>query len=74
MSKNKSGGAVAKAPEVEKPEASAKPSGPVIAEGKCITSKRGMLSAGDQVKPDYLAGGQEAFDALRKAGYITSGK
>jgi len=68
MSRNKSDGAQAKAPEVEKS------SGPVIAEGKCITSKRSMLSAGDAVKPDDLAGGQESFDALVKAGYITRNK
>ena len=72
MSRDKSCGAPAKAPEVEK--VVAKPSGPVIAEGKCITSKRELLSAGDSVKPDDLAGGQESFDALVKAGYITSGK
>lgn len=44
---------------------------PCVAEGKCVTSKRGILSAGEPIKPGDLAGGEEAYKALRDAGYIS---
>lgn len=46
----------------------------VVAKGKSITSKRGILSGGAPVGPTDLAGGEEAFKALCKAGYIETDK
>ncbi len=37
-----------------------------IAKGGSLTTKKGILIAGDVVKPNYFAGGQESFDALLK--------
>ena len=47
-----------------------KPSGPVVAEGKSITTKRGILADGEPITPEDLAGGEEAFGQLAEAGYI----
>ncbi len=38
-----------------------------IAEGKSVTCKKGILSHGDEIKADYLGGGQDALDALVKS-------
>lgn len=43
---------------------------PVIAEGKAITTSRGILGPGDSVSSKDLSGGTEAFDHFVKAGYI----
>lgn len=41
-----------------------------IAEGKALTSKRGILGPGDEVKVDYLPGGKDTFDKFVKSGHI----
>ena len=41
-----------------------------IASGKAITSKRGLLSDGAEVKAGDLAGGKDALDALVKTGHV----
>lgn len=38
-----------------------------IAQGKSVTSKKGILEHGDEIKAEYLGGGQKALDALVKA-------
>ena len=53
----------AKAKEGKKPPFS-------VASGKAITSKRGILSDGDEIKADDLAGGKEALDAFVKSGHV----
>jgi hypothetical protein len=37
-----------------------------IAEGMSVTTKKGMLSHGDEIKAEYLGGGQDALDSLVK--------
>jgi hypothetical protein len=44
--------------------------GHTVAKGKSITSKVGILSAGDEVTAEMLAGGADALSALLKAGHI----
>lgn len=56
----------AKAKEGKKPPFS-------VAAGKAITSKRGILSDGDEIKADDLAGGKEALDAFVKSGHVAKG-
>ncbi|MCK5236242.1 MAG: hypothetical protein KAR06_04575, partial [Deltaproteobacteria bacterium] len=57
-----------------KAKAAKKAAGPakyVIAVGKALTSKKGMLCAGDEVRPEYLRGdGEEALNAHVKAGTV----
>lgn len=38
--------------------------------GKCLTSKRGFLSDGDEIKPGDLSGGKESLDAFVKSGHV----
>jgi hypothetical protein len=38
--------------------------------GKCLTSKRGLLADGDEIKADDLAGGKEALDAFVESGHV----
>lgn len=38
--------------------------------GKCLTSKRGLLADGDEIKADDLAGGKEALDDFVKSGHV----
>lgn len=40
----------------------------VVAEGKAITTKRGMRKAGDAIKASDLSGGDNALDKLLKSG------
>lgn len=58
-------------------KAAAAPKKPVyyVAPRKALTSKRGILSGdtADEVKPEYLAGGQEALDDFVKSGHILKG-
>lgn len=67
-------GAEQSAPKPEPKDA--KPSAPkgsgkyVMAERQSRTSKRGILTAGDEVKPEDLGGGKESFDHLVKQGVI----
>ena len=49
------------------------PKGPCVATGKTITTMRGILSKGDPIAATDLSGGQDAFDKLTEAGYITKG-
>lgn len=41
-----------------------------VKEGKAVTSKRGILSDGAEIKADDLAGGKEALDAFVKSGHV----
>ena len=38
--------------------------------GKSITSKRGILADGDEVKPDFLAGGSDTISLLIASGHV----
>ena len=38
--------------------------------GKCLTSKRGLIADGAEIKADDLAGGKEALDAFVKSGHV----
>jgi len=44
-----------------------------IAENKSITSKKGTLNEGDEVKAEYLGGGKQSLDAHIKAGNVLKG-
>ena len=46
---------------------------PVVAAGKSITTKRGILGPGEEIGPDDLGGGMESLVALHKAGYVVEG-
>ena len=61
--------AKAKAEEEAKAKADEKPPFFVMP-GKCLTSKRGLLADGDEIKADDLAGGKEALDAFVKSGHV----
>lgn len=41
-----------------------------VAPGKAITSRRGILSDGDEIKAEDLAGGKAAITAFVKSGHI----
>ncbi len=41
-----------------------------IAQGKSVTSKKGVLGPGAIVKPEYFSLGQETIDSLIDKGYI----
>lgn len=41
-----------------------------IAEGKSITTKRGILADGDEIKAKDLSGGKDAIDKFIKTGHI----
>lgn len=41
-----------------------------VASGKSITSRRGILAPGDEIKADDLAGGKDALDAFVKSGHV----
>ncbi len=45
----------------------------VVAEGKSITSKKGVLAPGNEVKEEYLGGGKKSFDALKKQKIVVKG-
>lgn len=45
----------------------------VIADGKSITSKKGVLDSGAEVKAEYLGGGEAAFKTLVEAKVIVEG-
>lgn len=71
----------AKAPASDKPAgddakaakaAADKPKKPryAVAKGKSITSKRGILGPGDEVRVTDLSGGKERLDELAKAGVV----
>lgn len=41
-----------------------------VAKGKAITSKRGVLAEGDEIKAEYLPGGDDAIKAFVKSGHV----
>lgn len=41
-----------------------------LAKGKSLTTKRGILSDGDEITASHLAGGQKALDAFVKSGHV----
>lgn len=41
-----------------------------VAEGKAITSKRGVLGPGEEVRAEYFVGGEETLQLLKKQGTI----
>ena len=41
-----------------------------IADGKAITTKRGILAEGDEIKVKDLPGGKESLDAFIKTGHV----
>ena len=41
-----------------------------VSKGKAITSKRGILADGDEIKADDLAGGKDALEAFVKSGHV----
>ena len=62
----------AAAKKVAEEEAEAK-RGHFIAEGKCISCKKGILSAGDRVKPEYFGtdkDGEEVLNRLVESGAV----
>lgn len=56
--------------EMTIPDGKALSTGHCVAEGKSLTSKRGILGAGAEVAAEDLAGGEEAFETLVAAGYV----
>ena len=46
----------------------------VVKAGGAITSRRGIVTAGEPVKPSHFSGGQESFDKLVKKGHIVKAK
>ena len=44
-----------------------------VCDGKAVTSKRGILSDGAEIKADDLAGGAEALNAFIKSGHVVKG-
>lgn len=44
-----------------------------VAEGKAITSKRGILADGDEIKATDLAGGEKALEAFIKSKHVVKG-
>jgi hypothetical protein len=45
----------------------------IVASGKSLTSKRGILDAGENVSADDISGGKKAFDILVEKKYIVKG-
>lgn len=56
--------------EEAKAEAAKKKPPFYVEKGKAITSKRGILGEGDEIKADDLAGGKEALEAFIKSGHV----
>jgi len=44
-----------------------------IAENKSVTSRKGTLNEGDEIKAEYLGGGKQSLDAHIKAGNVLKG-
>ena len=44
-----------------------------MANGKALTTKKGILADGDEIKPEYLAGGKDAIEKFVKTGHILKG-
>ena len=45
-----------------------------IAKGKSITSKKGILGPSDEVKADFLIGGDATLQKLVKSGHVVKAK
>lgn len=61
--------------EFEKDKAAGKlATGYVIAAGKAVTSKIGIIAEGEPVAPKHFFNGQEDFDRLFELGLITKGQ
>lgn len=45
-----------------------------MAEGKALTTRRGICAEGDEIKAEYLPGGLEAIKAFVKSGHIVHNK
>ncbi len=45
----------------------------VVASGKSLTCLKGVLVAGDVIKPEYINGGDESFELLLQQKYIVEG-
>ena len=41
-----------------------------VSSGVALTSKRGILSGGAEIKPEDLAGGKDALDVFIKTGHV----
>ena len=44
-----------------------------MVDGKALTTKKGILSDGDEIKPEYLAGGKSALEKFIKSGHVAKG-
>lgn len=42
----------------------------IVAEGKSITTRRGILSEGNEIKADDMSGGKQALKAFVKSGHV----
>jgi hypothetical protein len=47
-----------------------KPAPYIVATGKAITCKKGVLGEGEEIKKEYLGGGKESLDNLVKKGFV----
>ena len=57
-------------PEEPKPAAAEPTNVHRVAEGKSITSKRGVLGPGDEVRPEYFVGGESVLADLIEKGLV----
>ena len=62
----------AKEAEAKEAEATKKPPF-YVEDGKALTTKRGILSDGDEIKAEDLAGGKKALTAFVKTGHVGKG-
>lgn len=42
-------------------------------QGKALTTKKGILSDGDEIKPEWVHGGKETIENFIRSGYIGKG-
>lgn len=68
------------APPVAKPKQKLKPKlklkpkdGYYLCEGKALTTRRGILSSGAEIKPKDISGGKEALDGFVLSGHVEKG-
>lgn len=45
-----------------------------VTEGNALTSKKGILDSGDEVKAEYLVSGKAGLEALIERGFITDNR
>lgn len=64
--------AQAEAEEKKKAEEDKKPPF-YVKKGKAITTKKGILSDGEEIKAEYLAGGKKSLAAFVKSGHVAKG-